>query len=218
MDQTLSTGILDLDQELGGGFPEASLIGAFGFYGDLETNFILTFLRKGIELNENVLYVSSFDSEFVFWQKAKDWGILPKETFHFYKIPDTSLGNFPGIIREIAKLIEDNKIIRLGIELTPLLQVNDPSSVFVSIGRLKDIVWRHKIVGLLSLTKGTTRPETKISIQSVLDGIIDILPSNLPAKHAALFKVTKMKNVSPMIDYKGFKVENGNIVVGDLET
>ncbi|MFX0149207.1 MAG: RAD55 family ATPase [Candidatus Hodarchaeota archaeon] len=213
MVQTHSTGILDLDQELRGGFPEASLIGTFGFYGDLETLFVLTFLRKGLELDENVLYVSSFDSEFVFWQKIKDWGITPNEAFHFYKIPDTSLSNFPGIIREVAKLIEDNRIIRLGIELTPLLQVNDPSSVFVSIGRLKDLVWRHKIVGLLSLTKGTTKPETRVSIQSVLDGIIDILPSNLPAQYDGLFKVTKMKNTPPMMDYKGFHVENGNIII-----
>lgn len=212
MDETITSGIEYIDNELGGGFPLASLIGTFGFYGDLENLLLLNFLRSGFESDERVLYVSSFDSEFVFWEKAKQWGIEPKDSFFLYKIPDTSLGNFPGITREISKIIEENRITRIAIELTPLLQFNDPRSVFVSIARLKDLIWRLKIVGLLSITKGSTIPEVKVTLQSILDGIIDILPSNEPALSTALMKITKMKNSLPMTDYKGFKIENATLV------
>ncbi len=214
MDETCKSGIAYIDNELGG-FPSASLIGTFGFYGDLENLFLLTFLRRGLDLKENVLYVSSFDSEFVFWEKARQWGIEQKQSFFLYKIPDTSLGNFPGITREISKIIEENHITRIAIELTPLLQFNDPRSVFVSIARLKDLIWRHKIIGLMSVTKGSTNPEVKVTLQSILDGIIDILPSNEPAVFTALMKVIKIKNNLPMTDYKGFKIENDTIVFMD---
>jgi KaiC/GvpD/RAD55 family RecA-like ATPase len=217
MTKTLSTGISGLDIVLNGGYPKASLMGSFGFYGDLEIGFILAFLREGIRTNENVLYVSAIDSEFVFWQKSNQWGIKPESNFHLYKIPDTSLGTLPKTIREITKIIDDNHITRIGIDLTPLLPLNDLNSLFVSIGRLKDLIWRHNIVGLLAITKGTTEPEVRVGIQSILDGIIDILPSNLPVKCDALFKITKMKNSNPMKDYLGFKITNGEIIIDQNE-
>jgi circadian clock protein KaiC len=106
LDEKVSTGVVDLDASLGGGYPEGSLLLVGGGPGAGKTVLACHFLHEGTKRDEKVAYVSLVESEKSFRANAARMGFDFGDNLTFLEFFTGTAGAVAGVLDAIMAAVQ----------------------------------------------------------------------------------------------------------------
>ena len=183
-----STGILNLDSQIGGGFPEGSVILLLEDPGAGADILSFYFLVEGLKNNEKVLFITTDDTVEEIKENLKLYFDISDDLFERIKFVDLMnprvgsgkcLGFTPSlygdaynrVIGEIFKEDYDRIVLN---NLAYFARNYDRDTVINLIENISIYVKRRKSVALIVLTKGLLDPSYEVAIKHAVDGVIEM--------------------------------------------
>ena len=201
------TGILNFDSQIGGGFPEGSVILLLEDPGAGAEILSFYFVVEGLKNNERVLYITTDDTVEEIRESLKLYFNLPDDLFDRIKFIDLmnlrigmgrSLGFIPSlngdpynrIIKEIFGGDYDRIVLN---NLAYLTRNYDRDAVINLIENISIYVKRKKGVALILLTKGLLDPSYEVAVKHAVDGVIEMSIFEAENEVQRRIKILKLK-------------------------
>jgi len=199
------TGILSLDAQLRGGFPEGSVILILEDPGAGGEVFTFHFAVEGVKNGEKVLYVTTDDPADYVRENMRPLNgsaIEELEILDFVSpkiqssTPRDFLRRMYDPLNGIKSLLSSESFDRLIINnLTFFLMHYDKEEVFKLIEDLSAIAKKDHAVHLLLLTKGMFDSQTETAMKHVADGVIELTLREVENEVQRRLKFLKLKRV-----------------------
>jgi len=199
------TGIISLDAQLRGGFPEGSVILILEDPGAGGEVFTFHFALEGGGDGDKVLYVTTDDPADYIKEsmRALDGAVDNIDVLDFVspKIQSTTPRDFLRRMRYdplngLRALLNSENFDRIVINnLTFFLMHYEKEEVFKLIEDLSTIALRDHAVHLLLLTRGMFDPQTETAMKHVADGVIELTLKEVENEIQRRLKFLKLKRV-----------------------
>jgi circadian clock protein KaiC len=226
--EKLSTGIIGLDDVLGGGFPKGRLYLIQGNPGVGKTTLGLQFLLEGVRKGERTLYISLSETkdELEAVAQSHDWSIGKIEMFELSAIEEL-LG--PESVQTVYRSAEVELNETTQKLLAKVAEIKPARVVFDSLSELRllakdSLRYRRQILALkqyfadkdctVLLLDDKSSEQTDVHLQSIAHGVLTMeqVPSVYGVDRRRL-RVQKIRGVRFRSGYHDFNLETGGIVV-----
>ena len=202
------TGILDLDSQIGGGFPEGSVILLLEDPGAEAEILSFYFVVEGLKKNEKALYITTDDTMEEIKESLKVYFNIPENISEKIKFIDLmssrivggckSFGSIPSIygdahnqvINGIFKECYDRIVLN---NLAYFTKNYDRDTVMNLLENLSIYVKRKKSVVLILLPKGLLDSSYEVAIKHVVDGVIEMSIVEAENEVQRRIKILKLK-------------------------
>lgn len=229
MKQRINTGIPGLDELLGGGLPEGSIMMISGPPGIGKSTMAMQYIYNGISknneagivltiennVNDVTEYAENFGWDFRKYEEEKKLKILDRSMF---EEADMELGLDFGILREIIEGIKAKRAILDSVTLFNYL-FKDELSRRLHILQLIDLLKKHNCTTLMiSEQRGNFLDLNYYEEHFLSDGLIFLFWSRHKAENERCIWVVKLKGSGVDTHIRPMKITNQGIVVYSKET
>ncbi|MBE8538675.1 ATPase domain-containing protein [Geoglobus acetivorans] len=201
----VSTGILNLDSQLGGGFPAGSVILFIEDPGAGAEIYSYHFVHDGIKKGEQSLYIATNDTADDIRDSMKLYLGIGDDEFEKVKFMDFLSARVGALgVRESLTLSGDpyNKVItetsrnysRVVLNSLSYFAENyDRKSVLGLIESMKISAKRNEAVHMIIFTKGMFNMEFETAVKQVVDGVIELSIREAETEIQRRLKIVKLK-------------------------
>ena len=202
----VSTGVPEFDRLLGDGFPEKSAVLVRGSAGSGKEALAYRFVLSGVNRGDFTLFLTHRSVEDVLadahgygadiggvstWIASEGGGM---------KYDPENLASLSFSIKELLKKNSSRHITIVGDDLSSLLMLNMPETVYRFLRQLLEEAKRHHSVMMATLDEGMHRPEVLAAMEQLFDGVIEF---ELPEGDAGtpVIRVKKMRGVPEKVTF-----------------
>jgi TolB-like protein/archaellum biogenesis ATPase FlaH/Flp pilus assembly protein TadD len=199
-----SSGVPELDNALGPGFPDRSVILVSGPTGSGKEILLYDFLQSSLgEQGNFCLYISTLSVDELcqdFWAHGIDLSRNASPPFWYTKGEGGDLKLENDLVKlsfEIKEILAKNakRKIRIVIDaLSSLLMSFSPEAVYKFLDQLLLEVKKYNSVLVATLEDGMHQPQVKAAIEQLFDGVLEF-QTDLQDGGEVCFKVKKMRGV-----------------------
>ncbi len=201
------TGILNLDSQIGGGFPEGSVILILEDPGAGAEIISFYFVVEGLKNNESILYITTNDTSDEIKESLKLYFNLSDDFIEKIKFLDLmssristgiSSRDFPTLFGDSYNRVM-NEILRGNYDrvvinnLAYFAENYDRKSVTTLLENLAIAVRRKRAVALVLLSKGMLDSQFETAIKHAVDGIIEMCIREAENEVQRRMKIIKLK-------------------------
>lgn len=223
--ELIKTGILGLDEMMGGGIPSGHIVTVLGPPGTGKTTFALQFIYAGLQNSESCIYLSLEESKENIIKTASTLGwdmrqyIANKKLLITYLSKQNLKATVERIENDLPKLFKSSNIKRLAIDSTTLYEM-----LFDS-----DSERRNHLFNLAQLVKETGVTTIMVSevskenpyyskyglIEYIVDGVIILKQVRQSDKGAVttVLEVSKMRHIDHSKEAKPYNITGNGIIV-----
>lgn len=223
--EQLKTGIVGLDEMMGGGIPKGHIVAVIGPPGTGKSTFALQFIYSGLKNNEDCVYLSlEEDTDNIINTAAiLGWDLKPYITSKKLAIVHLSTLNLKSTIErienELPKLFNSLNIRRVAIDPITLYEmINDSESE--RRDRLFNFAHLIKKTGVTAIMTSEISKENPFYsryglIEYIADGVI-ILRQARQAEVGlvtTVIEISKMRHIDHSKEIKPYNITNNGIMV-----
>jgi TolB-like protein/KaiC/GvpD/RAD55 family RecA-like ATPase len=196
-----SSGVPALDERLGGGYPDKSVILVLGKEGTAKERLGYKFIEDGLD-SDYCLYatrLSARDATLEAVASGLKTGKMPSWIASEGGEAKIDMNNLASLSFNIKALLNKNggQRIRIVLDfLSPILILNQPESVYKFLNQLIAEIKQHDAVLLGLLDQGMHKPEVVATIEDLFDGVIALNPDSSSPGVAPLISIKKMRGYS----------------------
>ncbi|MBO0887882.1 hypothetical protein J2P12_02145 [Candidatus Bathyarchaeota archaeon] len=215
----VSTGLKELDQLLGTGYPDRSSILIVGPPGIGKEVLGYRFAQSGMLQGDLCLYATRLSvSEVV--QDVKAYDVEPwlqptwlasqggKE-----RLDVNDLTGLSFKVKEIVRSADDRRVRVVTDVLSSLLMLNPPETVYRFLSQLFADVKQYDSVFLATVEEGMHRPEVLAAMEQIFDGVLEFRVYEEGFRIVPLLRIRKMRGVPPQLGYFRFMLSHGRTEV-----
>ena len=207
----VSSGIIPLDAQLGGGFPIPSIILVLEEPGAGADVLSLHFAIEGVKNKENVAYMLTNDTEEELNEDIKTYfGLNPKTLSEMKIIELVPLKLFEKVrcTKSILKVVKSDpfNLLRKNISsgnysrivlnnLTYFFMNYDENDVLKLLNEIALFSRKNKFTLLALMTKGMFEPRLETAVKHVVDGVIELTIKEVENEIQRRLKILKLKRV-----------------------
>jgi len=172
----LSSGIVGLDNLLGGGIPEGHIVAVVGSFGTGKTTLGLHFIYEGLKNGENCLAISFDEDEESILENAKSIGMDFKKfgnNVQIVRLDATEVKrSMERLESDIPEVIRSSNVTRVVIDTISVLEtLFDEIGRYNMLSKLRDILKRFNVTAII--TTEADRNNTGYSKYGILEYICD---------------------------------------------
>jgi circadian clock protein KaiC len=215
----VSTGLPELDQLLGGGYPARSSILLVGPPGIGKESLGYRFIQSGLLQRDLCLYATRLSVSDIL-QDVRAYNIEPwlqplwlasqgaQQKLDLNDLTGISFG-----IKEIIRKAEDKRVRVVTDVVSSLLMLNPAETVYRFLSQLLEEVKQYDSVFLATLDEGMHRPEVLAAMVQLVDGVIELKLYEEGFRIIPLLRIRKMRGVVPQLGYFRFTLSHGRMEV-----
>jgi circadian clock protein KaiC len=211
----VSTGLRELDQLLGGGYPERSSILIVGPPGIGKESLGYRFTQSGMLQGDLCLYATRLSASEVL-QDVKAFNIEPwleplwlARDGGQVKIDVNDLTSLSFNIKETVRKAGDRGVRIVADVLSPILMLNPPDTVYRFLSQLLIEVKQYSTVFLAMIEEGMHQPQALAAMSELFDGVIELKLYEEGFRIVPLLRIRKMRGVAPQLGYFRFTISKG---------
>jgi KaiC/GvpD/RAD55 family RecA-like ATPase len=215
----VSTGLGELDQLLGNGYPDRSAVLVVGPPGIGKEGLGYWFTQSGVSQGDFCLYVTRLAVSEVLedrrafrvdGQGQPEWiaGEGSQVRCNVYDLVNLSLGIKEALRRSAgrrARIVTD--------VVSTLLVLNPPETVYRFLTQLLAEVKQYDAVLLATLEEGMHQPNVLAAMEQVFDGVMELRYYEEGLRVLPLLRVKKMRGVLPEPSYYRFSFAHGKMEI-----
>jgi circadian clock protein KaiC len=211
----VSTGLRELDQLLGGGYPERSAILIIGPPGIGKESLGYRFTQSGLLQGDLCLYATRLSVSEVL-QDIKAFNIDPwlqplwlASNGGQVKIDVNDLTSLSFNIKETIRKAGDRSVRIVADVLSSILMLNPPDTVYRFLSQLFSEVKQYSSVFLASIEEGMHQPQALAAMSELFDGVVELKLYEEGFRIVPLLRIRKMRGVPPQLGYFRFAISKG---------
>ena len=215
----VSTGLKELDQLLGGGYPEKSSILIVGPSGIGKEALGYRFTQSGMLQGDACLYATRLSVSDVV-QDVKGYKIDPWLDPAWFassgsrdRLDINDLTGLSSKIKEIIGKSLDKRIRVVTDILSSLLMLNPADTIYRFLTQLFAESKQHDSVFLATVEEGMHHPEVLAAMGQLFDGVIELKVYEEGFRIVPLLRIRKMRGVPPQLGYYRFTMSHGTMEV-----
>ena len=215
----VSTGLKELDQLLGGGYPEKSSILVVGPPGIGKEALGYRFTQSGMLLGDACLYVTRLSVSDVV-QDVKGYKVEPWADPTWLASNGSKdrldINDLTGLSFKIKEIIgqTENRRVRIVTDvLSSLLMLNPADTIYRFLTQLFAESKQHDSVFLATVEEGMHSPEVLAAMGQLFDGVIELRVYEEGFRIVPLLRIRKMRGVPPQLGYYRFTMSHGTMEV-----
>jgi circadian clock protein KaiC len=215
----VSTGLPELDQLLGGGYPARSSILLVGPPGIGKESLGYRFIQSGLLQRDLCLYATRLSVSDIL-QDVRAYNIEPwlqplwlASQGAQQKLDLNDLTGISFAIKEIIRKAEDKRVRVVTDVVSSLLMLNPAETVYRFLSQLLEEVKQYDSVFLATLDEGMHRPEVLAAMVQLVDGVIELKLYEEGFRIIPLLRIRKMRGVVPQLGYFRFTMVHGRMEV-----
>lgn len=215
----VSTGLNELDQLLGGGYPDRSSILIVGPPGIGKEALAYRFTQTGMLLGDACLYATRLSvSEVV--QDVRGYKIEPwldpiwlASNGSKERLDINDLTSLSFKIKEIITKVGERRIRITTDVLSSLLILNPADTIYRFLTQLFAESKQHDSVFLATVEEGMHHPEVLAAMSQLFDGVIELKVYEEGFRIVPLLRIRKMRGIPPQLGYFRFTLSHGRMEV-----
>ena len=211
----VSTGIRELDQLLGGGYPDRSSILIIGPPGIGKESLGYRFTQSGMLQGDFCLYATRLSVPEVL-QDVKAFNIQPwlqplwlANNGGQLKIDVNDLTSLSFNIKETVRKAGDRNVRIVADVLSPILMLNPPDTVYRFLSQLFTEIKQYSSVFLAMIEEGMHQPQALAAMSELFDGVVELKLYEEGFRIVPLLRIKKMRGVQPQLAYFRFTISKG---------
>ena len=211
----VSTGLRELDQLLGGGYPERSSILVVGPPGIGKESLGYRFTQSGLLQGDLCLYTTRLSVSEVL-QDVKAFNIQPwlqplwlASNGGQVKLDVNDLTSLSFNIKEVIRKAGDRSVRIVADVLSSILMLNPPETVYRFLSQLFSEVKQYSSVFLALMEEGMHQPQVVAAMVELFDGVVELKLYEEGFKIVPLLRIRKMRGVPPQLGYFRFTISKG---------
>ena len=206
----VTSGVSSLDQLLGDGYPDKSVILVVGPPGIGKEALGYWFTQAGLAQGDFCLYVTRLSVREVL-HDIKGFGIdSPRVPFWFasdggqmrYDVND--LTSFSANLKDLLKKNSGHRVRIVIDALSSLLMLNPPETIYRFLTQLFAEVKQYDAVVLATLEEGMHQPQVLAAMEQLFDGVVELRLYEEGLRVLPLLRIRKMRGVPPQPHYFNF--------------
>ena len=214
-----SSGVKELDQLLGNGYPDRSVILVVGPAGIGKEALRYWFTSSGLSEGDFCLYVTkSTPSEVL--DDFRGFGVQTTKGPMWYsrgggemKFEPSDLALFSFKMKEVVQA-NAGKHVRIVLDvLSSLLVLHPMESVYRVLSSLFVELKQHDVVLVATLEEGMHDPKVVSTISELFDGVIEFKLYEEGLRVVPLLRIRKMRGTPPQPGYFRFSMPNGKMEI-----
>ena len=210
-----STGLKELDQLLGGGYPDRSSILVVGPPGIGKEALAYRFTQSGMLQGNLCLYATRLSVSEVL-QDVRAYNVEPwlQPTWLARQGGQEKLdvNDLTGLSVRLKDLVRNSKDRHVSIVtdvLSSILMLNPPDTVYRFLSQLFVEIKQYDSVILATVEEGMHRPEVLAAMEQIFDGVLEFRVYEEGFKIVPLLKIAKMRGIPPLLGYFRFTISHG---------
>ena len=215
----VSTGLNELDQLLGGGYPDRSSILVVGPPGIGKEALGYRFTQSGMLLGDSCLYATRLSVSDVV-QDVKGYKIEPwldplwlASNGSKERLDINDLTSLSFKIKEIIAEAGERRIRITTDVLSSLLILYPADTIYRFLTQLFAESKQHNSVFLATVEEGMHQPEVLAAMSQLFDGVIELKVYEEGFRIVPLLRIRKMRGVPPQLGYFRFTLSHGRMEV-----
>jgi KaiC/GvpD/RAD55 family RecA-like ATPase len=215
----VSTGLKELDQLLGTGYPERSSILVVGPPGIGKEALAYRFAQSGMLQGDLCLYVTRLSVAEVV-QDVRAYNVDPWLQPKWLarqggqeKLDVNDLTSISFNVKELIRKAEDRRVRVIADVLSSLLMLNPPETVYRFLSQLLAEVKQYNAVFLATVEQGMHRPDVLAAMEQIFDGVLELKLYEEGFRIVPLLRIRKMRGVPPQLGYFRFTLSHGRTEV-----
>ncbi len=215
----VSTGLQELDQLLGNGYPDRSSILVVGPPGIGKEALGYRFAQSGLLQGDFCLYATRLSVSEVL-QDVRAYNIEPwlQPTWLSGhggqgKLDLNDLTGLSFNIKEVVGKADDRRVRVITDVLSSLLMLNPPETVYRFLSQLFAELKKQDSVFLATVEEGMHKPEVLAAMSQIFDGVLELKLFEESFRIVPLLRIRKMRGVPPQLGYYRFTMSHGRMEV-----
>ncbi len=215
----VSTGLKELDELLGSGYPDRSSILVVGPPGIGKESLAYRFTQSGMLQGDLCVYATRLSVSEVM-QDVRAFSIepWPQPVWLTSEAGPSRLdiNDLTGIsfnIKEVIRKTHDRRVRVVTDVLSSLLMLNAPETVYRFLNQLLAEAKQYDSVFLAMIEEGMHEPKVVAAIGQLFDGILELRLFEESFRIVPLLRIRKMRGVPPQLGYYRFTLTRGRMEV-----
>jgi circadian clock protein KaiC len=215
----VSTGLQELDQLLGNGYPDRSSILVVGPPGIGKEVLGYRFTQSGLLQGDFCLYATRLSVSEIL-QDVRAYNIEPwlqptwlagqggQERLDLNDLTSLSFN-----IKQAVVKADDRRVRVITDVLSSLLMLNPAETVYRFLSQLFAELKNYDSVFLATVEEGMHRPEVLAAMGQIFDGVLEFKLYEESFRIVPLLRIKKMRGVPPQLRYYRFTMSHGRMEV-----
>ncbi len=215
----VSTGLKELDELLGDGYPDRSSVLIVGPPGIGKEALAYRFTQSGLLQGDLCLYATRLSVSEVLQDvrgyKIEPW-LEPVWLASQGSQPRLDVNDLTGIsfnIKELIRKGHDRRVRVITDVLSSLLMLNPADTIYRFLSQLFDETKQYDSVFLAMVEEGMHQPEVLAAMGQLFDGVIELKVYEEGFRIVPLLRIRKMRGVPPQLGYYRFTLTRGRMEV-----
>ncbi len=211
----VSTGLNQLDQLLGGGYPSRSSILLVGPPGIGKESLGYRFTQSGMLQGDLCVYATRLSVNEV-TEDVRAFNVDPwlqpvwlARSGGQSKLDLNDLSGLSVSIKDALRKGDAGKVRVVTDILSSLLMLNQPDTIYRFLSQLFAEVKRYDSVFLASVDEGMHQPQTIAAMEQLFDGVVELRLFEEGFKIVPLLRIRKMRGIPPQLGYYRFTLSRG---------
>lgn len=211
----VSTGLRELDQLLGGGYPDRSSILIVGPPGIGKESLGYRFTQSGLLQGDFCLYATRLSVSEVL-QDVKAFNVEPwlqplwlASQGSQVKLDVNDLTSLSFNIKENIRKAGDKHVRIVADVLSSILMLNPADIVYRFLSQLFADVKQYNSVFLALIEEGMHQPQVLAAMGELFDGVVELKLYEEGFRIVPLLRIRKMRGVPPQLGYFRFTISKG---------
>ncbi len=215
----VSTGLKELDQLLGNGYPDRSSILVMGPPGIGKEAVGYSFTQSGLNEHDFCLYITRQAVSEVL-HDIKGFNIQPSRELVWFAAEGSqeklNINDLTGIsftIKDILRKAEGRRVRVVADVLSSLLMLNPADTIYRFLSQLLMEIKQHDAVFLATIDEGMHQPQALAAMEQLFDGVMELRLYDQGFKVVPLLWIRKMRGVPPQLGCYRFSFKQGRLEV-----
>lgn len=211
----VSTGLNQLDQLLGGGYPSRSSILLVGPPGIGKEALGYRFTQSGLLQGDLCVYATRLSVNEVV-EDVRAFNIDPwlqpiwlASNGGQARLDLNDLAGLSFSIKDSIRKAEDKRVRIVTDVLSSLLMLNQPDTVYRFLSQLFVEVKLYDSVFFASIEEGMHQPQVLAAMEQLFDGVVELRLFEEGFRIVPLLRIRKMRGVPPQLGYYRFTLSHG---------
>lgn len=211
----VSTGLRELDQLLGGGYPDRSSILIVGPSGIGKESLGYRFTQSGLLQGDFCLYATRLSVSEVL-QDVKAFNVEPwlqplwlASQGSQLRLDVNDLTSLSFNIKENIRNAGDRRVRIVADVLSSILMLNPADTVYRFLSQLFAEVKQYNSVFVAMIEEGMHQPQVLAAMGELFDGVLELKLFEEGFRIIPLLRIRKMRGVPPQLGYFRFTISKG---------